>query len=195
MSAAPASATEVAAAGPVARFDATLERGIARLRGTPALDRVFYGLSELGNFSLVWYLLGTARALQAERPLRELARLTTVITAESILVNQGVKRLFARERPSDDGDHPHRLRRPLTSSFPSGHATAAFTAASVLAEGSRCGPAYFALAGLVASSRVYVRSHHPSDVVAGALIGVGLGAMARRVWPADGAAPGDRRCA
>ena len=40
-----------------------------------------------------------------------------------------------------------------------------------------------ALAGVVASSRVYVKIHHASDVVAGAAIGVGLAAVARRVWP------------
>jgi undecaprenyl-diphosphatase len=35
----------------------------------------------------------------------------------------------------------------------------------------------------VASSRAYVRIHHPSDVVAGAALGVGLGTIARHVWP------------
>ena len=44
-------------------------------------------------------------------------------------------------------------------------------------------PLYYALAVVVASSRVYVRIHHASDVVAGAALGVGLGALANQVWP------------
>jgi undecaprenyl-diphosphatase len=39
------------------------------------------------------------------------------------------------------------------------------------------------LAGLVAASRVYVRMHHASDVVAGIAFGLGLGLVARRVIP------------
>jgi len=35
----------------------------------------------------------------------------------------------------------------------------------------------------VASSRVYVKIHHPSDVVAGAVLGVALAQVAKRVWP------------
>ena len=37
--------------------------------------------------------------------------------------------------------------------------------------------------GAVASSRVYVKIHHPSDVIAGAILGVALARVARRVWP------------
>jgi membrane-associated phospholipid phosphatase len=35
----------------------------------------------------------------------------------------------------------------------------------------------------VASSRVYVKIHHPSDVIAGALVGFALARLARRAWP------------
>jgi undecaprenyl-diphosphatase len=72
------------------------------------------------------------------------------------------------------------MRRPITSSFPSGHATAAFTAASVLAHTGRGDALWFALATVVAGSRVYVRMHHASDVIAGAVLGIALGRVARR---------------
>ena len=39
------------------------------------------------------------------------------------------------------------------------------------------------LAGLVATSRVYVKMHHASDVLVGAALGIGLGTIARRVLP------------
>jgi membrane-associated phospholipid phosphatase len=41
-------------------------------------------------------------------------------------------------------------------------------------------PAYFALAVAVASSRVYTKMHHTSDIAVGALLGIGMGAVARR---------------
>ena len=78
------------------------------------------------------------------------------------------------------------MRRPITSSFPSGHATTAFMAATMLADGTNAGPAYFTLAALIAFSRVYVRLHHTSDIVGGALLGLALGRIAKRIVPLGG---------
>lgn len=167
----------------VARFDDAVDELFDRLRGRPALDRFFYAASELADFSLLWHLVGGVRALGAEDPLRDLARFSLVMGAESVLVNGGVKSLFRRGRPVHEGTRPHRLRQPRTSSFPSGHASAAMVAAALLSEGSRAAPLWYAAAALVASSRVYVRIHHASDVIAGAALGVALGAAARRTWP------------
>jgi membrane-associated phospholipid phosphatase len=168
----------------VARFDDTVDRAVDRFRGHPLLDRAFYAASELADFSLGWHLVGSVRSLRSEDPLRDLARFSAVMGAESLLVNGGVKSLFKRGRPVHEGERPHHLRRPRTSSFPSGHASAAFVAAALLSEGSRAAPLYYLAAAGVASSRVYVRIHHASDVIAGAALGVALGAAARRVWPA-----------
>jgi undecaprenyl-diphosphatase len=73
------------------------------------------------------------------------------------------------------------MHRPRTSAFPSGHATSAFTAATLLSQGTNLGPLYFGLAGLVASSRVYTRMHHASDVLAGAALGLAFGQVAKRL--------------
>ncbi|MFT5201275.1 MAG: membrane-associated phospholipid phosphatase, partial [Candidatus Aldehydirespiratoraceae bacterium] len=43
------------------------------------------------------------------------------------------------------------------------------------------GVAWYALAGVVATSRIHVRIHHASDVAGGLAVGVVLGAIARRV--------------
>ncbi len=79
--------------------------------------------------------------------------------------------------------HPHHFRRPLTTSFPSGHATSAFSAAVLLSEDDVLWPLYLAIAVIVASSRVHVKIHHGSDVVGGAVIGVAIGLLARKVAP------------
>ena len=60
---------------------------------------------------------------------------------------------------------------------------AAFCAATLLADGDNLGPAYFAIAAVVAVSRVHVQIHHASDVVGGAVIGVALGGIGRAISP------------
>ncbi|MDQ1443676.1 MAG: hypothetical protein QOI20_140 [Acidimicrobiaceae bacterium] len=89
----------------------------------------------------------------------------------------------AIQRPNRPNSKRPKLRRPLTSSFPSGHATSAFTAAGLLADDDPLWPAYYALALIVATSRVYVRVHHASDVIGGIPIGVALGRLGRRLLP------------
>lgn len=169
----------------VARFDDAVDRALDRLRGNPLADRVFYGLSEAANFSLLWYGCAIARAVVSPRYRRDIVRLAVCVGIESVIVNQGIKRLFRRSRP-DRSDHvdAHRLRRPQTSSFPSGHASSGFFAATLLADGDRRRRwLWYGLASLVSASRPYVRIHHASDVVGGAVVGRLLGLVARRLWP------------
>jgi undecaprenyl-diphosphatase len=163
-------------------FDVAVDRKVDQLRGHTTLDRVMYGASELGDWALIWHLIGAGQGLLPGRDPMSAFRLSGVLGAESLLVNGGIKSLFRRHRPVWESDvaRPHRLRTPRSTSFPSGHASSAFTAAGVLAPGDPLGPLYYALAVVVASSRVYVKIHHASDVVAGAALGVGLAAVARR---------------
>jgi undecaprenyl-diphosphatase len=168
----------------VAAFDARADALFARLRGRPLADRVFYTASALGDFGLIWVVFALLRALRGGRTNERAALRAIVATGvESLLVNLVVKSLFSRRRPAVVHDHPLPLRQPLSSSFPSGHATAAFCGATLLAEGDRLAPAYLATAAIVAASRVYVRIHHASDVVAGVAVGLALGALGRRLAP------------
>ncbi|MGE3619713.1 MAG: phosphatase PAP2 family protein [Acidimicrobiia bacterium] len=171
--------------GHVARFDARVDRYVDGLRSRPGLDRVMYLASELGDHSLVWHLLGTAQALRPGRRPESAVRAAVILGVESALVNGVVKSAFRRGRPVWESEEPRpfRLRTPRTSSFPSGHASSALTAAGILAPGDPLAPVYYAVAGLVGSSRVYVKIHHASDVVAGALLGVALARAANRLWP------------
>src|SRR5262245_38976167 len=109
----------------VMRLDQEAEALFDRLRGRPVADRLFYAASELGDFSVIWLLLGATRGLRGARHERAAARLFAGAMIESVLVNGVVKSFFRRTRPPWEVERPHKLRRPLTSSFPSGHATAA----------------------------------------------------------------------
>jgi undecaprenyl-diphosphatase len=168
----------------VQRFDSTVDGWFERhLRGHAVPDRVFYSASALGDFSLLWQLISTGRALGGGHREAEALRLSTALGIESVVVNGPVKAMFRRDRPVWDQERPRGLRKPLSSSFPSGHATSGFMAASLLSAGRpRQRPFWFALATVVAASRVHVKIHHPSDVLAGAAIGLGFGAVVRRAW-------------
>jgi len=167
----------------IAAFDTAIDTRVDRFRGHPHIDRLMYAASELGDFSLIWHLVSATRALAPDRRLAHAVRVAVVLGVESGLVNGPVKSLFRRHRPAWEQERPRRLRRPRTTSFPSGHASAAFTAAGVLAQNDPLAPLYYAIGAVVAGSRVYVKIHHPSDVVAGALVGVVLARVARKVWP------------
>jgi undecaprenyl-diphosphatase len=180
-----------AATKAIARFDTAIDTRVDRLRGHPHLDRLMYAASELGDFSLIWHLVSATRALGPDRRLAHAVRMAAVLGTESALVNGPVKSLFRRHRPAWEQERPRRLRRPRTTSFPSGHASSAFTAAGVLSQNDPLWPLYYAIAAVVAGSRVYVKIHHPSDVVAGALLGVALAALTRRAWPSPEPPAGD----
>ena len=166
------------------RFDDAFDARLERLRGHPVADGVFRAASGLGDWSVIWLLVGAAWGLTSPRRTDRALRMVVLMGAESLVVNQGIKRLFGRARPTEAGDPRYPVRRPATSSFPSGHASAGFFAATLLTESEpMLAPLWFGLAGVVATSRAYVRIHHGSDIVAGAATGLALAAVAKRLWP------------
>jgi undecaprenyl-diphosphatase len=169
--------------GPVQRFDDRLDAALEGWRGRPLPDAVFSTASHLGDFSALWHLVALGRMAARPSRWRQSLAFAAALGAESLAVNQGLKRLFRRTRPTEAGDERFEVRKPSTSAFPSGHASSAFFAATVLTgwDGKRSAPLWFGIAGVVAASRAYVRIHHPSDVVGGAVVGVALGLVARRV--------------
>ncbi len=163
-------------------FDEWVDDALELLRGNPIADRVFSTASHVGDFSLIWHGIAITRAIVKGRP-DQVVVLAVMLGAESLLVNQGVKRLFRRERPTTTGDDRLQVRKPKTSSFPSGHASSAAFAAMILSgwDGPKLGMLWWKVAAIVGISRAYVRIHHGSDVVAGAVVGTLLGLAGRRI--------------
>jgi undecaprenyl-diphosphatase len=185
----------------VNRFDRRVDAWFeAHLRGRRAADQTFYAASALGDHGALWLMLAAAQAARRARRgatvgewRPPLLRAAIGLGVESALVNGPVKWLFRRERPAQEGPRPLHLRQPRTSSFPSGHASAALFGAALLRDQDPLWPLYYGLAAIVAASRVHVRIHHASDVVGGALLGVALGELARRLvaMPAESPPPSD----
>jgi undecaprenyl-diphosphatase len=141
-----------------------------------------YAASAAGDHSMVWLALAGVEGWRTGQGGRALLRGAAAFGAESVLVNGLVKLAFRRRRPESTGPRPLPLRSPRTSSFPSGHASAAFFAAALLRDGAPA-PLVYAAAATVASSRVHVSMHHASDVIAGAALGAVLGELTRRLCP------------
>ncbi len=153
----------------VGRFDDWADAQLEPIRGNPVADAVFTAASKLGEFSLIWHVTNVVRGITGIGTVQQIPVFAALVGAESLVVNQGIKRLFRRTRPTEAGDDRFPVRRPTTSSFPSGHASSAAFAATVLTgwDGRRLAPLWWTMASTVAVSRAYVRIHHGSDVVAG----------------------------
>jgi len=137
--------------------------------------------------------LGGASDL-ARRRRRPVVLLTAVAAfLVAALLSALAKITFERPRPPlADSDIDPAIALPDSWSFPSGHATTAFAAAAAIA--LLCPRARWpalALAALIAVSRVFLGVHFWLDVIAGALLGVGVGvavaATVRRRSAAAGA--------
>lgn len=182
--------------GRLSAFDDWIDDWVeVNLRGRTPVDRLMYTASALGDHGLIWLLLAAAQAGRLPRAWRlPLLRAAAGLGAESALVNGPVKWMFRRTRPEHLTPRPMALRIPRTSSFPSGHATAAFFGAALLSEGDPWAPLYYLIAVIVAMSRVHVRIHHASDVAGGIVIGVALGSLARHLMPLSQESPATARC-
>jgi undecaprenyl-diphosphatase len=126
------------------------------------------------------------------RKHRELAFDVVVLIIISDLVVGGLKLLFMRERPFEVLTDVHMLSwGPSTTatdySMPSGHASRAFAMATLIALGTRhrVGASLLVLATLISLSRVYLGLHWPSDILAGALLGILLALIMHWVGKRD----------
>jgi len=108
---------------------------------------------------------------------RRLGLAALVALTLSHVAVQVLKRAVARPRPCDASGHPLALvDLPDPFSFPSGHAAAVSAIATTLVLSEPLlGVLVVPIAAVVSASRVKLRVHHISDVVAGTALGVAGG--------------------
>jgi membrane-associated phospholipid phosphatase len=104
-----------------------------------------------------------------------------------ILIGEAIKWIVGRGRPFVGGDagvfhFSHFAGTQAYSSFPSGHAITSFALAfAVSTVWPKARTAMVVYAVVIAATRLVLLAHHPSDVVAGALLGI-IGALFVRYW-------------
>jgi len=122
----------------------------------------------------VWFALTAALAIRWKAPATtSLWRAVLAVALALLVANSVVKPLVARPRPSIASPAvAAATAHPTSSSFPSGHAASAVAGAYALSlVWPRRRRVLWALAALIALSRLYLGVHYPLDVAGGALLG------------------------
>jgi membrane-associated phospholipid phosphatase len=167
--------------GPVGRAIALVDTNLYRLLREhghdPAIERPVRGFSRLGEHAAIWLALGAAgAAVDRSRRPRWLRAARAVLAAYAL--NTLLKTIVRRRRPQLE-KLPALISTPTSLSFPSAHASSSFAAARAYSSLLPGVPLYI-VAALMALSRVYLGVHYPSDIAAGALLGMLVGSGARR---------------
>jgi undecaprenyl-diphosphatase len=148
----------------------------------PPLDRALVSLTTAANYWRLWLAIAALlAAFGGARGRRAALRGLLSVVIAGVTAN-GPAKLAARRRRPNAPSRPALIRVPRSTSFPSGHAAAAVAfAAGASAELPVLAPVLTPLALGVAYSRVHTGVHYPSDVAAGAAIGVGSAVLAGRI--------------
>jgi membrane-associated phospholipid phosphatase len=142
---------------------------------SPGIESAAQALGKAANNGAVWIVLGVALAiLDWERAGEWL--ICAALGPIAIVLNYGIKLLVKRPRPVLEG-LPPLGGAPSSLSFPSAHALSSFAVATAMyrVDSATAGALVIALA--ISLGRPYLGMHYPSDVLAGAVLGILLGLM------------------
>lgn len=149
---------------------------LMRTRGhSPAIERAAKALGKAGNNGAVWVAIGLLLAA-FDASNRESWLIVAALGPLAIGLNYVVKLVVKRPRPVLEG-LPPLGGAPSSLSFPSAHATSSFAVATAMTRVAPEAGVALLLAALLALGRPYLGMHYPSDVIAGALLGVVLGLL------------------
>ena len=157
----------------VENADLRLLRAMRTRLHTPRTEEVMRALGKAGNNGAVWFGLNAVLAL-ADPSNRESWLICAALGPLAIGVNYAVKLLVRRPRPVLEG-LPPLGGAPSSLSFPSAHATSSFAVATAMFRVDPATAAAFLVAAAISLGRPYLGMHYPSDVLAGALLGVAAG--------------------
>ena len=143
------------------------------------LDAAVLFFSSLGNLGGIWIAMAAGLLLLPAYRRAGLC-VSAALAIDFVTVNLILKPLFGRERPCELFQAQDMILACLSDhSFPSGHTAAAFAAATALFLcRKKAGAAALVFAFLMGLSRLYLFVHFPTDVLAGAAIGVAIGVFA-----------------
>lgn len=136
------------------------------------LNKFMIVVTKLGNNGMVWFAIAFPFLINKE--YRSVGiKMILALLLSGFIGEILIKHIVARVRPSKFLLQEEMLiKEPITYSFPSGHTSSSFAASCILASyfGALSIPA-FIFAALMGFSRLYLRVHYPTDVLAGAVLG------------------------
>lgn len=140
------------------------------------LDMVMPFITKLGNGGVLWVICSLILVIVPRTRKTGIAMAVSLVL-EVFCCNGLLKPFVARRRPCDVNTAVRLLiPHPEGFSFPSGHTGSSFAAAAALFFGEkRMGIAALMVAALIGFTRIYLYVHYPTDVLAGALLGIMLG--------------------
>ncbi len=141
----------------------------------PLLSKLLVPLTTIGYAGTLWIILSIVMLFF--RKTRKVGWLSLLTMLVCYLFNDILlKELVQRPRPFMDLPQLQVIEsKPTSWSFPSGHACSSFAAASTYSKGEEprwLKGLFWFLAVAMTFSRPYVGVHYPSDVLAGACIGL-----------------------
>jgi undecaprenyl-diphosphatase len=140
----------------------------------PVVDAVMIGLTTIGRGGAIWIVIALTLLFRDRTRLRAVVVVLGALLLAFMATDLVVKPIVGRARPFQTSVATRVIdRRPLTYSFPSGHAASSVAGAITLSwiwpQGRLV---LWALAALVGLSRIYVGVHYPLDVLGGAVLGL-----------------------
>ena len=152
----------------------------------PVLDEIMIFVSSLGNKGKIWIAIGLLFLLLGFKNKKWVNRGFLVLFslgANFLACNLVLKPLFDRTRPYYVLDYTPLIPPVGDPSFPSGHTSASFAAATAIyAINKKWGVAAYLFAAVMGFSRLYLGVHFPTDVLAGALVGTAAAMLIIRVF-------------
>ena len=149
------------------------------------LDFVVPKITALGNKGTIWLVLALALTISKKYRKYGIA-MFAALAVGALIGNVMLKPLVARSRPCWLETVELLIRNPSDYSFPSGHTLSSTIGAFMLTSANhKFGWFAIPLAVLIALSRLYLYVHFPSDVLAGAILGILVGIFVRKIATED----------
>lgn len=147
------------------------------------LDRGAIFFAKYFEFILVLFLISIL-VKNFRRFWPTLIQTFLAVSLSRLIITETIRWLFPRNRPFVENEiNLLFFHNPTEPSFPSGHATFFFAIAAVIYFHNKKNGILFFLSGfLISFARVFSGIHWPSDVLAGALIGIFSGWLAIVFW-------------